>query len=70
MVRLPAGDLHEALFIFTFFILMDYPIHIDTISIVLSILYLKGLPVKISINDVHWISVPEDCFYLSKLCRP
>ena len=28
------------------FILMDYPIHTDTISMELSILYLKGLPVK------------------------
>ena len=32
------------------FIPMDYPIHIDAISKELSILYFKGLPVKISIN--------------------
>ena len=31
---------------------MDYPIHIDTISMELSILYLKGLPVKFLQNDV------------------
>ena len=31
---------------FKLFILMDYPIHVDTISIELAILYFKGLPVK------------------------
>ena len=30
---------------------MDYPIHIDTIRMELSILYLKGLSVKVSKND-------------------
>ena len=53
-----------------------YPFHSDglsdkyiyTISMEKSILYFKGLPVKISIK---WcISVPEDYFYLSKQCRP
>ena len=40
---------------------MDYPIHIDTISMELSVLYFKVLLVKISIK---WcISVPEDCLY-------
>ena len=34
----------------TLFILMDYPIHIDAISMELSILYSKGLPVTISIK--------------------
>ena len=34
------------------FILMDYPIHIDTISMELSISYFKGFSVKISINGV------------------
>ena len=34
----------------TLFSLMDYPIHIDTLSMELSILYFKGLPVKISIK--------------------
>ena len=43
--------------------LMDYPIHIDTISMELSILYFKGLPVKISIK---YLSVPEDFFYHGK----
>ena len=43
------------------FILMDYPIHIATISLELSILYFKGLPVKLSIKQC--ISVHEDCFY-------
>ena len=32
--------------------LMDYPIHIDTISMELFILYFDGFPVKLSINDV------------------
>ena len=31
---------------------MDYPIHIDTISMELSILCCRGLPVKIYKNDV------------------
>ena len=34
----------------TLFILMDYPIHIDTISMGLSVSYFKGLQVKISIK--------------------
>ena len=34
------------------FILMEYPKHIDTISMELSILYFKGFSVKISINVV------------------
>ena len=43
---------------------MDCPIHINTLSMELSILYFKGLQVKISMK---WgISVPEDCFFLSK----
>ena len=45
----------KILFIWTYgilFILIDYPKHIDTICVQLSILYLKGLrlPVKISIK--------------------
>ena len=45
------------------FILMDYAIHINTINMELSILYSKGLLVKISIK---WcISVPEDLFILA-----
>ena len=46
---------------------MDSPIHIDTISMKLSTLYFKRLPIKISIKLC--ISVHEDCFYLSKQCR-
>ena len=43
------------------FILMDFPIHIDTISMEESILYFKGLSVKISMK---WCtSIPEDYFY-------
>ena len=34
----------------TLFILVDYPIHIDTISLELSILYFKRLAVKISLK--------------------
>ena len=44
----------------THFILMDYPVHIDTTSMALSILYFKGLLIKISIE--YCISVPEDRF--------
>ena len=51
----------------TLFILMDYSVHIDTISMELSILYFKGFQVKVSIKN---ISDNEDCFYLSKQCRP
>ena len=40
--RLPGYD--TALYLF---FPMDYPIHIDAISMELSILYFKGLPVKI-----------------------
>ena len=50
----------------TLFILMDYPIHIDTTRLkygIVHFLYFKGLPVKISIK--WYISVPED-LYLSK----
>ena len=36
----------------TLFILMDYSINIDTISMALSLLYFKGFQVKISIKDV------------------
>ena len=39
--------------------LMDYPIHTDTISIELSISDFKGLPVKILL-----FGVPEDCFLI------
>ena len=52
----------------THFIPTDYSIHSDTIRMKWSILYLKGPHVEISIKLC--ISVPEDCFYLSKLCRP
>ena len=47
---------------------MDYPIHIDTFSMELTILYFKGLPVKISIK--WWTSVLEDWFVLGKQYRP
>ena len=42
---------------------MDYPIHIDTIRMELSLFYFKELQVKISIKSC--ISVPEDCFILA-----
>ena len=32
--------------VITVFILMDYPIHIDTINMALSIRYFRGLPVS------------------------
>ena len=52
---------------------MDFPIHIDTISMGLPILYFKGSQVEISNYDVRGtgrnfqlccISVPEGCFNL------
>ena len=47
---------------------MDYPIHIDKISMGLSILYYKGFPVKIAIK---WcISVSENCFILANSADP
>ena len=48
--------------------MMDYPIYIDTISMDLSILYLKGTQVKIS--KIKYISVPEDCFILANIGDP
>ena len=50
------------------FIRIDYPIHIDTISVEFSMLYFKGLSVKISVK--RCILVPEDDFSLCKQCRP
>ena len=44
------------------------PIHIDTISMGLSILYFKRLLVKISIK--RCISVLEDCFILANSADP
>ena len=44
-------------------IVMDFSIHIDTISMDLSILYFKGLPIKIAIKV--GISVSESCFILA-----
>ena len=45
-------ELDYNILVLTLFIRMDYPIHIDTNNMDLSILKLKGLPVKISINGV------------------
>ena len=47
---------------------MDYPIHIDTIKMELSILYLKGFQVKFSIKCR--IFVPEDCFISANSLNP
>ena len=47
---------------------MDFPIHIDTIRIELSIVYLKESQVDSS--KLVCISVPEGCFNLSNQCRP
>ena len=49
-----------------YFILIGFLKHSDTISMELPIS--KGSQLDISIKLC--ISVPEDCFYLSKLCRP
>ena len=44
-------------------ILMDFSIHIDTLSIDLPILYFKGWPIKIALKV--YISVSEYCFILA-----
>ena len=46
---------------------MDYPIHVDTISMELSI-YFKRLSVKFSIKLC--VSVPEDFFILANSADP
>ena len=51
----------------TLFIQMDYPIHIDTVSLELSILYFKGLLVK---NSLKWCVLYLKIFHFSKQCRP
>ena len=51
----------------TLYILMDFPIHMDTISMGLPIVYFKGSQVEFS---EICISVPVGCFQLSKQCRP
>ena len=47
---------------------MDYPIHIDTISMDFSIWYFKSLPVKIPLNDV-FLS-PKIVFILTNSADP
>ena len=44
--------------------IMDYPIHIDTICMDLSILYCKVYQSKILENDAFFVH--GDCFYLIK----
>ena len=48
-------------------ICLNQPIHVDTISIELSLIYFKGLVFKIA--KKWFTSVPEYCFYPSKQCR-
>ena len=52
----------------TNFILMDYPIHIDTISMCLSILYYKGSHVKI--YKVNLFLSPKIVFILANSADP
>ena len=47
---------------------MDFPIHIDTISMGLSIVHFKGSQVEFS--KLCCIFVPEGCFNVSKQNRP
>ena len=54
--------------VFITLFIMDYHIHIDTISMELSILYFKGLLVLISLK--RCISVTEDCFILANTADP
>ena len=44
---------------------MDNLINIDTISLELTILHLKGF----AIQDFYETSVPQDSLYLTKQCR-
>ena len=46
----------------TFFILIDYPIHIETVSMELSILYFKGLTFKIFYKMMYFC--PYRLFYV------
>ena len=52
----------------TLFIQMDYPIPIDTITMELSIMYFKGLQVKISLK--LYIFCHQDCFIVSNSADP
>ena len=61
------GTTHE-ISVLTLCILMDFPIHIDTISIGLPIVYFKGSLVDFS--NLSCISLPDDCFNCNKQCRP
>ena len=47
---------------------MDFPIHIDTISMEPSIVYIKGLQVDFS--KLWCSSTPEGCVNFNKQCRP
>ena len=51
------------------FILMDYPTHIDTISMDLSIMYLKGLPGQIFYKKRFILSMTTD-FVLANSADP
>ena len=56
-------------FFLTLCIQMDFPIHVDTMSMGLSIVYFKGSQLKFS--KVWCVSVSESCFiFNSKQCRP
>ena len=54
---------------------MDYPIHIDTLSMELSILNFKRLSVKIKKKMMHFLSDPDEmwpyaAFHLGLHCLP
>ena len=53
----------------TLCILMDFPIHIDTISIGLSIVYFKGSKVEFS-NVCEFLSLKVVAFHLGLHCLP
>ena len=59
---------HMGKVVLTLCILMDFPIHLDTISMGLPIVYFKGSRVEFS--RLWCISVPEGCLTLKKQCRP
>ena len=54
----------EGTWILTVFILVDFPIHFNIISMDLSILYFECSQIKRF--KFYYITVPEDCYFLSK----
>ena len=50
------------------FILMDYSIHIDTISMELSTLFLRGCQSKFLLNDIH-VLLSRKIVFILIICK-